>query len=528
VTKIAPLLAALCAFTAAGAALADPPTLVGRLSLVEGTASIRHSYDQQWVPGGVNYPVIAGDGVWSDQDSRVEIEIEGTEARLDQASELDIERLDEDGAVLRVAQGVANFTVHYLPPGGMQVMTSVGQLAIRQPGEYHIDAGRSGGPPTQLLLAALSGDATFSGLRGVAELRSGQGAMVPPDQSTLQVVAVYPTPFDQWAENRAGQLAAAQTVTYVSPEMTGYQDLGAYGTWQPTPDYGMVWFPASVEIGWAPYRYGHWDYVRPWGWTWIDNAPWGFAPFHYGRWAEFDGRWGWIPGERHEHPCYAPALVAFIGGEPGGAHVGWVPLGPHEVFRPYYAHSDTYVIAINRGHFHDEREIERWDRAPPPADRFANHRAVTEVSATTFSGGQPVHQNVTSANGGPGNRPVVSDPGHLPQPPAVHPQPAVAQPQGPRFERPEPQPHAQPAQPGMPHPQPAPQPQQFQPHPQPQPAPQPMPQPHPMAPAPQPQPQYQQPHPAQPAQQPQQQHPQQQQQQQPRREPQDREHQAQH
>ena len=22
----------------------------------------------------------------------------------------------------------------------------------------------------------------------------------------------------------------------------------------------------------------------PWGWTWVDDAPWGFAPFHYGRW----------------------------------------------------------------------------------------------------------------------------------------------------------------------------------------------------------------------------------------------------
>ena len=24
-------------------------------------------------------------------------------------------------------------------------------------------------------------------------------------------------------------------------------------------------------------------YVRP-GWTWVDDAPWGWAPYHYGRW----------------------------------------------------------------------------------------------------------------------------------------------------------------------------------------------------------------------------------------------------
>src|SRR5579859_1927781 len=359
VKKIAVLLVALSAFAAAEAALADPPAFVGRLSLVEGAASIRHAYDQQWVPGGVNFPVVAGDGIWSDQGSRAEIEIGGSEARLDETSELDIERLDENGATLRVPQGAINLTVHFLPPGGMQVMTSVGQFTIRQPGEYHIDAGRPNGPPTQLLLGVMSGEASFAGMRGAVELRSGQGVMVPPDRTSIQVVAVYPTPFDQWAETRAGQLAASQSMAYVSPEMTGYQDLDTYGAWQPTPDYGMVWFPTQVEIGWAPYRRGRWDYVQPWGWTWIDDAPWGFAPFHYGRWAQFDGRWGWVPGEVRERPVYAPAMVAFVGGEPEprpgvgvaigigvgigiGAAIGWVPLGPGEVYHPPYHVSDRY------------------------------------------------------------------------------------------------------------------------------------------------------------------------------------------
>ena len=525
--KIAVLLVALSAFAAAEAALADPPAFVGRLSLVEGAASIRHAYDQQWVPGGVNFPVVAGDGIWSDQGSRAEIEIGGSEARLDETSELDIERLDENGATLRVPQGAINLTVHFLPPGGMQVMTSVGQFTIRQPGEYHIDAGRPNGPPTQLLLGVMSGEASFAGMRGAVELHSGQGAMVPPDQTSLQVVAIYPTPFDQWAETRAGMLASSQTMAYVSPEMTGYQDLDTYGAWQPTPDYGMVWFPTQVEIGWAPYRRGRWDYVQPWGWTWIDDAPWGFAPFHYGRWAQFDGRWGWVPGERRERPVYAPALVAFIGGEPGGAHVGWVPLGPREVFHPYYSHSDIYVINLNRAHFHDEREIRRWDHDQPASDHFANRQATTRVEAGAFSGGQPVHEHMTSGGPGSGNRPgaVVTDGNHLPQPPAQqqHPQPGPS-PQG-GGQRPEFQPHPQP-QPGVPQ-------QQFQPHPQQAPAAALAQQPHPMpvAPQAQPQPQIQQLRPIQPVPQPQpQQRPQQQPQQQqtPKREPQDKDHQAQH
>ncbi len=493
--KIALLLVA-AAFSAP--ALADPPTVVGRLSLIEGAASIRHSYDQQWAAGGINYPVIAGDAVWADQGSRAEVQFGAAEARLDQASELDIDRLDDGGAALRVPQGVVNLTVRYVPPGGIQLLTSVGQLAILRPGEYHIDSGRQGGPPTQLLLGVLTGEATFSGMRGVVDLRSGQGAMVPPDQSVMTVVAIYPTPFDQWAENRAGQLMATQSEAYISPEMTGYQDLGAYGEWQPVPDYGMAWFPTQVEIGWAPYRHGHWDYVRPWGWTWIDEAPWGFAPFHYGRWAEFDGRWGWIPGERRERPYYAPALVAFVGGMPGermGAGIGWVPLGPREVFHPYYDHSDHYLLVINRAHFHDEHEFRereaQWHGPDARMDNFANHRAVTNVSAGTFSGGQPVHQNMTpqtSSGGGHGGpAPVMSDFNHLPQPQPRPAQPApVAAPQG-QFVGPQPRPEQQ-------HPTPQPgQPQQLRPQVPTAPAPQQpaaAPQPHPAA-APQPIPQAQ-------------------------------------
>ncbi len=41
---------------------------------------------------------------------------------------------------------------------------------------------------------------------------------------------------------------------------------------------GTVWYPQSVPTNWAPYRDGHWAYVAPWGWTWIDDAPWGFNP----------------------------------------------------------------------------------------------------------------------------------------------------------------------------------------------------------------------------------------------------------
>ncbi len=80
------------------------------------------------------------------------------------------------------------------------------------------------------------------------------------------------------------------------------------------PEYGNVWMPTRVSSGWAPYRDGHWAWVDPWGWTWVDEAPWGFAVSHYGRWASIGGSWGWVPGPVAARAVYAPALVAFVGG----------------------------------------------------------------------------------------------------------------------------------------------------------------------------------------------------------------------
>ena len=51
-----------------------------------------------------------------------------------------------------------------------------------------------------------------------------------------------------------------------------------------------------VVVDWAPYRYGHWVWLNLWGWTWIDDQPWGFAPCHYGRWIHGTRGWGWAAG----------------------------------------------------------------------------------------------------------------------------------------------------------------------------------------------------------------------------------------
>jgi uncharacterized protein DUF6600 len=178
----------------------------------------------------------------------------------------------------------------------------------------------------------------------------------------------------------------------VSPQTTGYDELDRYGEWQVLPDSRAVWFPSSVPADWAPYRFGHWVSIAPWGWTWVDDEPWGFAPFHYGRWVNLDGRWGWVPGPVQPDPVYAPALVAFIDPNPGdpygGPYVGWFPLGPDDGYVPWYVAGPAYVERVNvtvaepggaeawRGH-----HVNRQFATVVPRDAFAAGRPVTQAMA---------------------------------------------------------------------------------------------------------------------------------------------------
>ena len=48
--------------------------------------------------------------------------------------------------------------------------------------------------------------------------------------------------------------------------MTGVEALDDHGRWESDASYGPIWYP-RVAIGWAPYRFGHWAWIGPWGWT---------------------------------------------------------------------------------------------------------------------------------------------------------------------------------------------------------------------------------------------------------------------
>jgi hypothetical protein len=408
IRKAVPALFGLALLMAAGSSFADddPPDRVARLSYLRGDVSFQPSGDDDWVEANLNRPLGTGDKLYTDRDSRVEMEVGAATLRLDAQSSFDILNLDDDVAQTELTGGTLNLAVRRVFEGqSYEVDTPTLAFVVTEPGEYRIDIAPDG---SSTMVTVFDGAGDVYGENDASySVRSGQSYRF--HDSALKDYEVLDLPraddFDNWVESRNNRYAKSVSSNYVADGVIGYADLDDYGGWNDEPDYGHVWYPTTVETGWAPYRYGHWSWIDPWGWTWVDNAAWGFAPFHYGRWVQVRNRWGWCPGPRHVRAIYAPAMVAFVGGSGWGVSVstgpvGWFPLGPRDVYVPWYRTSRNYFTNVNVrnttivNNTYITNVYNNYSRGRPINANYAyrqNVGAVTAVSREAFVGARPVN-----------------------------------------------------------------------------------------------------------------------------------------
>ncbi len=395
-TLILSLLTTAATGVLAGAALADPPERVGRIAYVDGDVSFQPPQQDEWTYATRNFPVADGEAFWTGDDGRAELQIGSVEARLDNETELDI--LDVQYGEMRLAlpQGSLDVRLWSSVEGGVTVSTPAGDVRLDQGGVYRVDVGAQpdDGSYPLVEVTVFQGEAGAPGPGGLVAVGAGQAALVyagyEPQFQDADDAAI-----DDWSRDRESQ-DQWRPHDDIPLALTGFEDLDGAGDFVSDPDYGDVWYPRDVPTDWAPYRYGRWSYVEPWGYTWIDDQSWGFAPFHYGRWAQINGRWGWLPGRRSQAPVYAPALVAFIGGSGWGVgeeSVGWIPLGPDEIYQPPYEVSENYARHVNASNVRAEALVNiTINRQGAPPTRYRNAAAATVVRASAISGSVPVQR----------------------------------------------------------------------------------------------------------------------------------------
>jgi hypothetical protein len=393
----------------------DPPTRVARLSHTDGNVSFNPAGTDDWVSAVINRPMTTGDKLWSDDGGRAELHIGSASLRIGSTTGFNFLNLTDNVAQIQVTEGTVRVRVKRLEQDEtFEIDTPNLAFSVLRPGIYRVSVNEAG---DTTVVSVLGGEGEVTGGGQAYSVHANQTAtFVGTDQLDADVQDFNGgDDFDQWCADRDRREDRSTSARYVSPDVIGYEDLDDYGGWRPVPEYGTVWFPHTTVVGWAPYRYGHWVYIAPWGYTWVEDEPWGFAPFHYGRWVTVGGVWGWVPapgpvvGVVYVRPVYAPALVAWVGGPHFGVgvgvNVGWFPLGPREVYVPSYPVSRRYVTNINVTNTRVETTVVNNYYTNVVVNKqvnvtnvtYVNQRvngAVTATSGATFTSGQSVSRNV--------------------------------------------------------------------------------------------------------------------------------------
>ena len=341
---------------------ADPPSRVGRVSYIEGTVSYHTADQTQWDQAAVNEPVTTGDACYADQDGRATLQVGHAFVRLDSQTEVDVDTLDDQNAVLYVPQGSVNITLKAMDQGEVyEVLTPSGTVQLNAPGRYRVDVTSDGTPPK---LTVLEGSADIFGDSTRVTVTGGQATPVVVDQAPQPVQPASVAPVDTWAAQQDS--AMVQVPDYVNSDVPGIEATATTGQWAQDPNYGRVWYPPDPN--WVPFQNGSWEYRQGFQWTWVDDASWAFGPSHYGRTVQIGDQWAWVPGPGLVvepqpaptadppilvQPVFTPAVVSFVDVPPPvigvgvGPVVGWVPLAPGEVYVPPFVASPTYVNQIN-------------------------------------------------------------------------------------------------------------------------------------------------------------------------------------
>jgi hypothetical protein len=380
----------------------DPPSQVARISVLGGTVSVEPASVDEFTAAEANYPLTTGDRVYTDQGASAELETDALAVRVGQQTDLTVTAMTDTLAQFGLASGSAHLRSYSLDPSGtVELDTPNVAVTVLQPGDVRVDVNPQSG---STMVMVISGQVQVDGNGLQQVLQAGQRVRLSGrDPVAVQSVDIGEADtLDRFSSDRDAvyEEAQSQENQYVSSGTIGAADLSGNGDWENDGDEGAVWYPTGVAVGWQPYSCGRWAWVAPWGWTWVGCESWGFAPFHYGRWVRRGPRWGWIPGPPRLHPVYSPALVRFVGG--GAGVTAWFPLGPREVYVPWYPTSTLYVNRVNVSNIYsrnlaqartiyNQRATNAYDTTGTANKGYVNRQNATiAVSQTNFAAGRPV------------------------------------------------------------------------------------------------------------------------------------------
>jgi hypothetical protein len=307
----------------------DVKARVARFTFIRGDVQVRREGSQDWEKAVQNLPVVEGDEITTDASGRFEIQFNSyTHVRVAENSYLKIVGLKDGAIALSLPEGTLNarFTKFDKDASFFEIDAPKTTIAVQKAGMYRVDAGKQGDSEVRVTVTN-NGEARVYADNTGFMLKDGRTATIKIDgqyagEWEAADASRYADEFDAWSLERdvtiAKRLRDSYYDKYYDRDVYGAEDLNDYGEWVHTRKYGYVWRPyrnsTSQYADWSPYRYGHWRWIPPFGWTWVNDEPWGWATYHHGRWIYDDRTWYWTPyGQyRTSRSWWYPALVGLL------------------------------------------------------------------------------------------------------------------------------------------------------------------------------------------------------------------------
>ncbi len=323
--------------------------LVGRISHIEGRL-LRYEPDEaDWEATVKDTPFGMNDALYSENDSKAEIIMpNNTMVRIGADTQIQLIAIKENITEIEVVSGQARF---YSKGSDVSIKARTPFGHVMGPAETRFDVFVD---DETVKVTALKGDVFYvdNKSRGKFEVIAGSSSVVASSHHVTAGEADVDPYWDSWNADRDALWAqrmriGGNSARYLPPELHGYAYvLEGCGRWERVfydDAHYYFWRPIRVSVGWTPFSGGRWS-VWYGEHTWIPYEPFGYVTHHYGNWVFISGIWYWMPPLAHVKVYSGHTLFNYIGFSwyPGrvawihhGAHIGWVPLAPHE---PYYCY----------------------------------------------------------------------------------------------------------------------------------------------------------------------------------------------
>ena len=385
---------------------ADPPSRVARLGYMTGAVSFSPAGENDWVQATINRPLTTGDRLWADAGARAELQVGGAMLRMSAGTSVVVLNLDDSIAQLQVTQGTLNMRVRRLDPNQViEIDTPNLAFTVRQPGEYRIVVDADGNA-TDVIVRKGQGEVYGEGASYVIDSRQPYRFTGTGLREYEPLAAAGFDDFDRWSIDRDRRYDNSPSARYVSPDVIGYQDLDANGTWRTDTSYGNVWFPTRVAPAGRLIATAIGPGSTPGvgrGWTMRPGASpcpttaagrmcverGAGSPDRFARAPTMLRRWS-----RSSAATTSSSTIS--SGNVGG--VAWFPLGPREVYRPSYPVSRRYFENVNVSNTIVNTTVinNYYNNTNVTNVTYANRQvpgAIVAVPTTAFVQSQPVNRS---------------------------------------------------------------------------------------------------------------------------------------